>query len=145
MILSPVGIIADILWHEIKNHFDNVTLEEFVVMPNHIHGILVLNSDENINPMKNYSTVGRRQSFDLPQPNDDIASKRFQNQGKKSVSSILGSYKSAVTKHSRKLGFEMNWHARFHDHIIRNNESYENIRNYIINNPKNWRDDKFYS
>lgn len=89
MILSPVGIIADILWHEIKNHFDNVTLEEFVVMPNHIHGILILqNDDQQIQP-----------------PNNDIAKNRFQNQGKKSVSSIIGSYKSAVTKHSRRLGF----------------------------------------
>lgn len=129
MILSPVGIIADLLWHEIKNHFNEVTLEEFVVMPNHIHGILILQNDqEQIQP-----------------PNDDISKNRFQNQGKNSVSSIIGSYKSAVTKHSRRLGFEMNWQVRFHDHIIRNNESYDNIRNYIINNPKKWHDDKFNS
>ncbi len=48
MILSNVGVIADILWYEIKNHAKNVELGEFVVMPNHIHGILILNND-NVN------------------------------------------------------------------------------------------------
>ena len=43
MQLSQIGVIADILWHEIKNHTKNVDLEAFVVMPNHIHGILILN------------------------------------------------------------------------------------------------------
>ncbi|RKY77491.1 transposase, partial [candidate division KSB1 bacterium] len=48
MHLSPIGIIADVLWHEIKNHAKNVELGEFVVMPNHIHGIIILNNDNNI-------------------------------------------------------------------------------------------------
>jgi len=43
--LSPLGVIADILWYEIKNHAKNCELGEFVVMPNHIHGILILNAD----------------------------------------------------------------------------------------------------
>ena len=45
MHLSPIGIIADVLWHEIKNHAKNVELDEFIVMPNHIHGILILDND----------------------------------------------------------------------------------------------------
>ncbi len=48
MILSNVGVIADILWYEIKNHAKNVELDAFVVMPNHIHGILVLNSNSSV-------------------------------------------------------------------------------------------------
>ena len=46
MNLSHLGLLADVLWHEIKNHAKNITLETFVVMPNHIHGILVLDGDE---------------------------------------------------------------------------------------------------
>lgn len=42
MQLSPVGVIADVLWHELKNHFDNIELDAFVVMPNHIHGIVAI-------------------------------------------------------------------------------------------------------
>src|SRR5512145_591805 len=45
MELSSIGIIADVLWHEIKNHTRNVELDAFVVMPNHIHGILIINDD----------------------------------------------------------------------------------------------------
>src|SRR5690554_7950352 len=47
MIWSPVGAIADVLWHEIPNHTNNVELGAFVVMPNHIHGILILNGDDS--------------------------------------------------------------------------------------------------
>ena len=45
MHLSPIGAIADVLWHELKNHFDNIELDAFVVMPNHIHGIIAINND----------------------------------------------------------------------------------------------------
>ena len=47
MILSHVGILADVLWYEIKNHAKNIQLAEFVVMPNNIHGILILNNPHN--------------------------------------------------------------------------------------------------
>ena len=47
MVLSNTGVIADILWHHIPNHAPNVSLGEFVVMPNHIHGILILNQPDD--------------------------------------------------------------------------------------------------
>lgn len=47
-ILSNIGVIANLMWYEIRNHQKNVELGEFVVMPNHAHGILILN---NINPL----------------------------------------------------------------------------------------------
>jgi putative transposase len=59
------------------------------------------------------------------------------------VSSIIGSYKSAVTKHAHRLGYEYEWQERFHDIIIRDEESYINIVNYIKNNPARWDEDKF--
>jgi REP element-mobilizing transposase RayT len=69
---------------------------------------------------------------------------RFQNQGKNTISSIIGSYKSAVTKHCNRLGFKFAWQPLFYDHIIRDTKSFENIQNYIANNPANWVTDKFY-
>ncbi|MGB0806953.1 MAG: hypothetical protein ACPGRC_09700, partial [Salibacteraceae bacterium] len=60
-----------------------------------------------------------------------------------SVSRIIGSYKSAVTRLSRKLNPEFSWQSKFYDHIIRNQRAFENIHNYIINNPRNWERDKF--
>ena len=60
-----------------------------------------------------------------------------------SVSRIIGSYKSAVSKHAHRLGYEFEWQERFYDHIIRNKNDYIRISNYIENNPANWDDDKF--
>jgi len=62
-----------------------------------------------------------------------------------SISTIIRSYKSAVTKHARRLGYEFMWQTRFHDHIIRNEESFQQISEYIKNNPQNWKNDKFYT
>ncbi|MCB0846296.1 MAG: transposase, partial [Bacteroidetes bacterium] len=167
MELSHVGVLADVFWHEIKHHTHGVELDAFVVMPNHIHGILVL--DHRLAGTAKTSgemdktgflektankTVGvetrhalslqiqiqsqsrsRSQSSEKQPPNknhpgenhpEKNSSKkqspgqtRYQNQGKNTVSSIMGSYKSAVTKHARRLGFEFEWQARFHDRIIR--------------------------
>lgn len=114
MKLSHVGIIADILWNEIKTHAKNIELGEYVVMPNHVHGILVLNGNTISKP------------------------------GQNTLSSIIGSYKSAVTRHAHRLGYEFAWQARFHDHIIRNEGEYQRIAEYIKANPAKWNEDKFY-
>ena len=165
MILSNVGVIVDLMWYEIKNHAKNIELGEFVVMPNHIHGILILNdnlmndnavndnavndnavNDNAVNDNAvNDNAVETRHALSLQQQSEKtIGQQRFQNQGKNTISSIVGSYKSAVTKHCNRLGFEFAWQSRFHDHIIRNAQSFENIQNYITNNQMNWDNDKFY-
>ena len=136
MILSNVGILADVFWHEIKNHAKNVTLDAFVVMPNHIHGILILEGNMD----------GRDRAFPvLPVPENKRPDQtRFQNIGKNSISSIVGSYKSAVTKHANRLGLESGWQIKFYDNVIRNEALFVRIQNYIINNPRNWENDKFF-
>ena len=58
---------------------------------------------------------------------------------------ILRWYKGRVTFESRKIHADFSWQARFHDHIIRDEREFERIKNYIITNPSNWREDKFYS
>lgn len=159
MQLNHVGIIADLIWHEIPNHHPIVELGDFVVMPNHIHGILILNNGsdgDNDDNGANVTVVETRHVLSLPsepppqQPeppkpeSPSIGQQRFQNQGKNTVSSIIGSYKSAVTKHANRLGLKNGWQPRFHDHIIRNEEEYHRIATYIINNPGNWQQDKFF-
>jgi REP element-mobilizing transposase RayT len=159
MKLSHQGILADVFWHEIPIHSKSVLLDEFVVMPNHIHGILIL---QNGFPPPDYFDVFDFNSF----WNDDIdngrtghrrdnacivstptetnnpeiltGKNRFQNPGKNWVSSIIGSYKSSVTKHANRLNLENGWQPRFHDHIIRTKEEYFRIKYYIRNNPKKW-------
>jgi len=141
MQLSPLGIIADILWYEIKNHAQNVELGEFVIMPNHMHGIIILNDKQT------GIYVETRHALPNPQEPTEIQTpgqKRFQNQGKNTISSIIGGYKSAVTKHANRLGFPFKWQARFHDHIIRDDAEYERIAQYILDNPVKWQADKFF-
>ena len=186
MHLSGVGIIADILWYEIKNHAKNIELGEFVVMPNHIHGIIVLNrnetnitggstdgsmddlTDDSMGDLTDGSMDGSmdvetghalslqpeqpeqsEQSEQPPtslptEPQKTIAQQRFQNQGKNTLSSIVGGYKSAVTKHANRLKLNFAWQPRFHDHIIRDEKSFQNISAYIVNNPLNWPGDQFF-
>ena len=136
MKLSSIGILADVFLYEIKNHAKNVELGSFIVMPNHIHMILVLN--DNVN------NVETRHALSISHHQQTIGQQRFQNQGKNTISSIIGSYKSAVTKHAHRLGFSFAWQSRFHEHIIRNEESYNIIENYIRENPIKWNDDRFY-
>lgn len=133
MELSEIGILADVFWYEIKNHAKNIELDEFIVMPNHIHGILILDGNDTAKALERDTAKAC------------LSRTRFQNQGKNSVSSIIGSYKSAVSKHAHRLGFEFEWHGRFYDHIIRDQESFERIRNYIIQNPAKWNNDKFHN
>jgi len=138
MQLSSLGIIADILWYEIKNHIPNCELGEFVMMPNHLHGILVID-----NPAQR--TVDTRHALYLQsQPISDkaIGAKRFQNQGKHTLSSIIGSYKSAVTKHAHRLGYDFQWQRNYWEHIVRNDKEHQSIADYIRDNPKKWSMDK---
>lgn len=102
MILSNIGVIANLMWCEIRNHQKNVELGEFVVMPNHAHGILILN---NINPLPVVQTG--HALFVAP------GQQRFLNQGKNTISSIIGSYKSAVTKHCNQLGLTLDGRPAF--------------------------------
>lgn len=145
MVLSEVGIIADILWHQIPIHHKNVELGDFVVMPNHIHGILIIDKQSDNIDIDNVET-GHALSLpsspplpSLPKP----GSQRFQNIGKNTISSIIGSYKSAVTKHANRLGYPHQWQKLFYDNIIRNNNDYQRISDYIVSNPENWAKDKF--
>ena len=180
MQLSSVGIIADVFWHEIKTHVDFVTLDSFVVMPNHIHGIVIIDKSmnnaivetghalshiaETDNIVKTEGVAETKDTVKIdgiietghalslqpsttPQPSEFLQSfgqKRFRNQGSGTLSAIIGSYKSAVTKHTHRLGYNFVWQTRFHDHIIRNNDEYRRIADYIIRNPESWKNDKFF-
>lgn len=143
MILSHVGIIADLLWHQIPMHHKNIELGDFVVMPNHIHGILIIDRQlDNIdaNNLDDTNIVQTGYTLSLP---SNPGSKRFQNIGKNTISSIVGSYKSAVTKHANRLGYPHQWQKLFYDNIIRDNNQYQRISDYIVSNPENWIKDKF--
>jgi putative transposase len=143
MKLSTEGAIVQGFWYEIPKHFPFVILGEFIVMPNHIHGILILDK-ERYNATTDKITTNNIPSNDI---NKTFGQNRFQNQGKDTVSSIIGSYKSVCTKHIRNAfpTIEFGWQTRFWDNIITDGQSFETISQYIINNPATWEDDKFFN
>ncbi|MFN3315796.1 MAG: transposase, partial [Raineya sp.] len=140
---------------------------EFVVMPNHIHGILILNNPvETLHATSLTYTTPENNALHATPENDALPvvvealratplqqqkkpSEKNEQMSKispkpNSISTIIRSYKSAVTKHANRLGLDFGWQSRFYDHIIRDEKAFENISNYIINNPLNWKKDKFH-
>lgn len=160
MTFTEIGQLANDLWYDILNHAKNIELGPFVIMPNHIHGIIILRG-QPLPPAKARPALpphppvpwdrgdhGDRggqdhKDPDIPPPPFPIPPSRFQKPGKNSLSTIIGGYKSAITKHANRMGIEFAWHPLFHDHIIRNQKAFANISRYIANNPKNWGKEKF--
>jgi len=136
MELNDAGKIADACWTEIPNHFPNAVLHEYIVMPNHVHGIVELKTDSNV------VFVGAEIFLPLQkQPKQNA----FQKMIPRSIGSIVKGFKIGVTKWSRKhTDIETVWQRNYHEHIIRNEQSCQTISKYIINNPFKWKADKLY-
>ena len=150
MQLSKIGEYATECWMNIPAHFPYFYLDVFVIMPNHVHGIVLIEKPF-IDNSKGPDIVETRHALSLRQPNCIESQKlesqsrpphfRFRNQGKNTISAMVGSFKSAVTKFCNQNKLSFGWQSRFHDHIIRDKTEFYPIRNYIINNPANWKND----
>ena len=102
----------------IQKQYSYIELDEFVIMPNHIHGILIIN--------------------DSMRTGHDLSVHKI-----KSLSSLIGAFKTTSSKLIHQNGLsDFTWQRSFHDHIIRNDKSLNKIREYIRNNPATWDDDK---
>lgn len=146
MQLSEIGKIANGCWNEIPNHFPFVNLGEFVVMPNHLHGIVIIN--KNMIGIDDIDGVDGNGGVDIE--TQDFASLHRRNGNKnrfgpqsKNLASIIRGFKIGVTKYARQNTEIYNvWQPRFHDRIIRNENEFNNCTEYILGNPKKWDFDK---
>jgi len=159
MHLSNIGILAELCWHQIPQHTPNVELGAYVVMPNHVHGIIIIDKPDDYVASKKTDedvetrpiNVETRYISSLPTPTAPLNPHKNQKMAAispkpYSIPTIIGSYKASVTRHANRLGLNFGgWQPRFHDHIIRNEKSYAQIHEYIINNSANWEKDKFYN
>lgn len=194
MHLSEAGNVAYECWVDIPNHFPFVRLDAHVVMPNHVHGIVVIGDhntpvvvgtlgDGVVDGTLGDGVVGtldcgivetlgdgvvgtldcgvvetlhcnvstdQTDKTDQPhqpdQPNNPGGKNEFMasiSPKPGSLSTIIRSYKSAVTKLVHPTISYFQWQSRFHDHIIRNDDEYQRIAQYIENNPAVWHEDKF--
>jgi len=142
MNLSGIGEIADKFWKTIPEHFSFALLDEYVIMPNHMHGIIIINK-----PYSGYNNVETLHATSLhgsnPDPDGNKNGKMTKISPKPgSLSTVIRSYKSAVSKHARQINPDFAWQSRFYDHVIRNNESLNKIRYYIWDNPEKWSTDQ---
>ena len=152
----------------------NLVLDEFVVMPNHFHGIIIIGKNEYNNrrdamhgvstptttpstpttqstPTTTPSTPTTTPSIPTTTPptpttiNENQPHKNHKYGPQiKNLSSIIRGFKSSVTMISLKINSNFAWQPRFHDHVISDDKSYNRIRNYIRNNPDNWNNDVFF-
>lgn len=146
MILSQAGETAKDEWlrSPVIRPDMNLTLDEWVVMPNHIHGILIIGRNEFNNKEKNPAINTTNGDDDIK--NSIHLEKEQQNKfgpQRKNIGSVIRGYKSSVTTQVRKNIPDFEWQERFHDHVIRDEESLNRIRLYIKNNPRNWKGDRF--
>jgi len=180
MVLNEFGEIAHNEWIKLTDRFDNFELDVFQIMPNHMHGIILLNdvgatlavaqnesvaqnSFDESNCVTDQNDVNHVGAGFTPDQNDfnytragftpdqnDFNYKRAGASPAPTVFDIVGAYKSLVANGCLGIYKSKNeimgklWQRNYWEHIIRNDESYQHISNYIINNPQNWHDDKFY-
>jgi REP element-mobilizing transposase RayT len=140
MELSNFGQIALQEWWKSFDMRTELFCDAFVIMPNHIHGIVRIDKITG-NPLP-VGTHGRASQQQQQQQNHGVAYR-----SPKSVSSFVAGFKSSATKkinECRQLPKNPVWQSRFHDHIIRNEIEFHSIKNYIINNPRNWKEDCFF-
>ena len=159
--LSEIGKISERLWIEIPNQFPFIELGNFVVMPNHVHGILIINKIVSPSVETRFIASNKIESNVVDDINDDvneetrlIASLPDKNGGfsgdknpmlNDTISKIIRWYKGRCSFECRKINSDFGWQSRFYDHIIRNSKSFDIIHNYIFENPMNWEKDKFYN
>ena len=134
MNLSPLGQSALDCWNEIPAHFPFVELGEFVVMPNHVHGIVAINKPQTVE-----THVVETQYLASLQRTRSRFGPQSQN-----LASIIRGYKIGVTKFARQNNLPFAWQARYHDHVIRNAAEQARIQQYILTNPQNWEKDSLY-
>jgi REP element-mobilizing transposase RayT len=126
--LSAIGEIVAEEWQKTEQIRPNVAMDEWMIMPNHVHGIIVIKNGGVVEtPRRGVSTV-------------NVSTSRWKPN---SLGSIINQIKSVCTKRIWAAGFrDFAWQPRFFDHIIRDEKSLHNIQQYIRNNPLKWQLDK---
>ena len=126
MILNIVGKIAQKYLKDIPKYYNGVSINEFIIMPNHIHLIIELCGDVVAEHCSATTVNGKNYGL---------------------LSKIIKSYKNVVTKEVNKQFGKNNfkWQRSYYDHIIRKEESLQKIKEYIIINPQEWKKDELYN
>ena len=131
MRLNREGEIAQRCWKEIPNHFNEIDIDEYGVMPNHVHGILVVGHNDRCAGTKNEHR--NNHGCSLPPRNMALIPK------------IISQYKSSVSRLIKQnTGIDTNiWQKSYYDQIIGNEKELNHFRQYIHDNPADWQEDEY--
>lgn len=149
VILTDIGEIAKSCYVDIPNHFKHVKLDEYVIMPDHIHGIIEITgynaqcgNNDGADVDSSHGANLQPATQPATQPNPQTTNKPYHKPQWKpgTLGVIINQFKSSVTRNIRKKypDHPFEWQSLFHDRIIRFNE-YEQKKSYIRNNPKNYK------
>jgi REP element-mobilizing transposase RayT len=131
VVLSPVGEIIRRCWEDIPNHFSAIEPDAFVIMPNHVHGILVLHG-------RGVQLNAPTSRTHIPQGRHGMISPR-----RNTLSVIMRTFKAAVTTQCRNNHYRsFKWQRNYYEHIIRDERQLNRIREYILYNPTQWQFDR---
>jgi putative transposase len=142
MRLNDIGRVSEQCWLDVPFHFPHVALDAFVIMPNHVHGILwIVESPPEILEMP--ETVGAKNFSPLPPPSSPSSSTKRPRGTSKTIGSVVRGFKIGVTKWVRKnTDIYIVWQQNYHEHIIRHERALNAIRRYILENPLRWHLDR---
>ncbi|MCY4538638.1 MAG: transposase [Chloroflexi bacterium] len=132
LVLNELGEIVNSEWLHVAQARTNVLLDNYVIMPNHLHGIVIIdNENDRVDCTRDLAANGKRASTLQPG----------------SLGAIVGHFKAAVSRRAKPMGLDGGrkiWQRNYYEHIIRNEKSLKEIRKYILENPARWSEDDLY-
>jgi REP element-mobilizing transposase RayT len=144
--LSAIGSVAAQNWLAIPDHYDHVALDAWIIMPNHVHGLIGIMDWPTSNPSPLETPVETSHGMSPQRGISKGKKRKFGQPVAGSISTIINQYKGSVTRMVRRQGHDdFAWQTLFYDHIVRNKKAFHRIRKYILNNPLKWNQDQLYN
>ena len=154
IILTPIGGIVEAFWRLIPRHFEGVSLDVYVVMPNHLHGVIVLSGEGRGEAFAeggfrlDQEETANASPLHLPgSENPPLTRWNLQGTQRGSLGAIIQNFKSVSTRKVNQLrgtpGVSL-WQRNYYEHIIRDNNELDRIRRYIVDNLLKWECDKYH-
>jgi len=135
---TPIGAKVIECWKNIEKLNDNIFVENFCLMPNHIHGIIVITGQESLEFQKGRYGFESIESLEM----------KGERRGRRSLQGLIKDFKSVTTRSYKgevnDPGIKSLWQSSYYDVIIRNEEHYQYVCEYIENNPVRWIEDDYY-
>ena len=135
MELLPYGRVADKHINQLNSFYDNVTVDSYVIMPNHIHIMMLVHNEDSLSTSENGSS---RTSINGSSRTSTPTGEKLAARQHSVVSRFVSTFKRFCNK---EYGFNI-WQRYFNDHIIRNRRDYEEHLKYIYENPLRWNEDE---